>query len=72
MTKPQTKPVHPPEPMLVAPEEAGRLLGLDKRVKDVKQKVLRMMRQGELRGVMVGGFKQVERASIDRLIRGEA
>ena len=55
---------------LITPEEAGRRLSLDLRVKNVRDVVLRMARKGQLRSVRVGNFRMIEVNSIQEFIDG--
>ncbi len=57
------------EPLLITPDEAARLLGLDQVAKNPCRTVLEMARRGELEARRVSKYTLITRASVDRYVQ---
>lgn len=55
---------------LLTPDEAAKLLGLDKRVKHPGRAIRKMVRRGELAAVRVTRYLMIDPDSVDRLRAG--
>jgi hypothetical protein len=55
---------------LVRPDEAAELLGLTHVAKNPRQVVLDMARRGQLVAVRVSKYVMIERASVERYVKG--